>query len=77
MTPFLQAAEALLLCLRVELAERLRDEVLTRLLQRGNLGFDDLISRLSLALREERGGASLKSLVAERYALPGQLEAMG
>ncbi len=66
--PLLKAAEALLLCLRVELAERLRSEVLTRLLRRGNLGFDDLISRLSLALREEQG-ASLKSLVAARYAV--------
>ena len=67
-TALLAAAEALLLCLRVELAERLRSEVLTRLLQRGNLGFDDLISRLSLALREEQG-AALQSLVAARYAV--------
>ncbi len=63
---FSAAASDLLLTLRVELAEKLRAETMTRLERRGNIGFDDLITRLSEALRGDRGLA-LKSLVGGRF----------
>ncbi len=64
----LAAAGELLLTLRVELAEKLRAEVMNRLERRGNIGFDDLITRLSRALQGDRGMA-LKKLVGARYAV--------
>ena len=64
----LAAAGDLLLSLRVELAEKLRAEVMSRLERRGNIGFDDLIVRLSRALLGDRGLA-LKRLVGARYAV--------
>ncbi len=64
----LAAASDLLLSLRVELAEKLRAEVMSRLERRGNIGFDDLITRLSRALQGDRGLA-LKRLVGARYAV--------
>ncbi len=64
----LAAAAELLLTLRVELAEKLRAEVADRLERRGNIGFDDLISRLSQALRGERG-QTLRRLLGGRYAV--------
>ena len=62
------AADDLLLSLRVQLAEKLRAEVLRRLARRGNLGFDDLISQLSRALLDSRGPA-LQKLLGARYAV--------
>ncbi len=62
------AAHALILTLRVELAEKLRAEVMRRLERRGNIGFDDLITRLSRALQGERGSA-LRRLIGARYAV--------
>ncbi|MFH0784591.1 MAG: exodeoxyribonuclease V subunit beta [Pseudomonadota bacterium] len=64
----LAAADELILTLRVELAERLRAEVMRRLERHGNIGFDDLITRLSRALQGERGLA-LRRLVGARYAI--------
>lgn len=64
----LAAVSDLLLTLRVELAEKLRAEVMSRLERRGNIGFDDLITRLSRALLGDRGLA-LKRLVGARYAV--------
>ncbi len=64
----LAAAGDLLLSLRVELAEKLRAEVMSRLERRGNIGFDDLITRLSRALQGDRGLA-LRRLVGARYAV--------
>jgi len=64
----LAAATELLLTLRVELAEKLRAEVTRRLERHGNIGFDDLITRLSRALQGDRGLA-LKRLVGARYAV--------
>ncbi len=64
----LAAASELLLTLRVELAEKLRAEVMSRLERRGNIGFDDLIVRLSRALHGDRGMA-LQRLVGARYAV--------
>ncbi|MBU1567207.1 MAG: exodeoxyribonuclease V subunit beta [Proteobacteria bacterium] len=64
----LAAAGELLLSLRVELAEKLRAEVMSRLERHGNIGFDDLITRLSRALQGDRGVA-LRRLVGARYAV--------
>lgn len=64
----LAAAGELLLTLRVELAEKLRAEVMNRLERRGNIGFDDLITRLSRALQGDRGLA-LRRLIGGRYAV--------
>jgi exodeoxyribonuclease V beta subunit len=63
---FSAAASELLLTLRVELAEKLRAETKTRLERLGNIGFDDLISRLSEALQGDRGLA-LKNLIGGRF----------
>ncbi len=64
----LAAARDLLLSLRGELAGKLRTEVGNRLERHGNIGFDDLITRLSRALQGHRGQA-LKTLVGQRYAV--------
>jgi exodeoxyribonuclease V beta subunit len=62
----LAAAAELLLTLRVELAEKVRAEVADRLARRGNISFDDLISRLSQALRGNQG-QTLRRLLGARY----------
>ncbi len=62
----LAAAAELLLTLRVELAEKVRAEAADRLARRGNISFDDLITRLSQALQGERG-QTLRRLLGARY----------
>ena len=62
----LQAGDDLLLSFRVGLAAALRDEVGQRLLQLGTMSFNDLIFRLSAALKEERSG-DLRRILQERY----------
>ncbi|KJR99362.1 MAG: hypothetical protein VR65_16425 [Desulfobulbaceae bacterium BRH_c16a] len=64
----LAAADDLLLTLRVDLTEKLRGEVAHRLEVKGTMGFDDLIVRLSRALRGDRG-QDLKSVLGGRYAV--------
>ena len=64
----LAAAKEFLLTLRVQLAEKLRAEVAHRLEVQGAMGFDDLILRLSRALRGDRG-QDLKILLGARYAV--------
>ena len=64
----LTAIDKLLLTFRVKLAEELGTEVSRRLLQQGNMGFNDLIIRLSAALRDERGH-SLQQLLGDRFAV--------
>ncbi|MDR3628731.1 MAG: exodeoxyribonuclease V subunit beta [Desulfocapsaceae bacterium] len=59
-----QAETGLLLAFRVTLARTLAGEVQARLQQQGALSFNDLILRLSCALKE---GSPLKGLLAERY----------
>jgi exodeoxyribonuclease V beta subunit len=62
----LQAMEGLLLSFRVGLARALMEEVERRLTREGTMSFNDLILRLSRALREERSGA-LRRILHERY----------
>ena len=64
----LTAIDKLVLTFRVKLAEELRTEVSRRLLQQGNMGFNDLIISLSAALRGERGH-SLQQLLGDRFAV--------
>jgi exodeoxyribonuclease V beta subunit len=62
----IQAMEGLLLSFRVGLARALTEEVEQRLLGEGTMSFNDLILRLSRALKEERGG-ELRRILHERY----------
>ncbi len=64
---FMKAASNLILGFRVTLARFLRKEVLARLEKQGNMTFDDLIHRLSGALRE-KGGRTLKGILSSRYS---------
>ncbi len=65
-TDLLTAIDGLLLSFRVGLAQELKTEVERRLFQRGTMSFDDLILRLSRALKEERG-LELQRVLKERY----------
>jgi exodeoxyribonuclease V beta subunit len=62
----LQAMDGLLLSFRVGLAQALTGEVERRLLREGTMSFNDLILRLSRALKEDRGG-ELRRILHERY----------
>ncbi len=62
------AADSLLLTIRVSLARKLRKEVSLRLEQQGTMGFNDLIIRLSTALKGDRGHF-LKQILGERFAV--------
>jgi exodeoxyribonuclease V beta subunit len=64
----LAAVDNLTLTFRVKLAEKLRTEVSHRLEQQGTMGFNDLILRLSAALRGERGH-SLKKILGDRFSV--------
>ncbi len=66
--PLLTAIDKLLLTVRVKLAEELRSEVSRRLLQQGNMGFNDLIFRLAAALQADQGN-SLKKIIGERFTV--------
>jgi exodeoxyribonuclease V beta subunit len=61
-----EAARAMVLSLRVELAEKLRDEVSIRLAERSRMGFDELILRLANILAGS-GGAALRQVVGKRF----------
>lgn len=61
-----EAAHSLGLALRVELAEKLRDEVSTRLAERSRVGFDELILRLANILAGSEGDA-LRQVVGKRF----------
>ncbi len=63
---FLAAVDRLKLTFRVKLAEELRREVSNRLEKQGNMGFNDLILRLSKALKGEQGPA-LRQILSERF----------
>lgn len=63
---FSNGAENLVLTIRVKLARELCREVSKRLLQKGLMGFDDLIHNLSSALRGPRR-ASLQKTLSDRY----------
>ncbi|MGB3222114.1 MAG: UvrD-helicase domain-containing protein, partial [Desulforhopalus sp.] len=62
----LTAVNKLILSFRVKLAEELRSEVSHRLEQQGTMGFNDLIFRLSEALRGGRSD-SLKQILSDRF----------
>ncbi len=64
----LVAIEHLILTFRVKLAEELRSEVSHRLVQQGTMGFNDLIVRLSAALKGDKG-QSLKRILGERFSV--------
>ena len=64
----LAATESLLLTFRVSLAKELRTEVSRRLEQQGTMGFNDLIIRLSTALKGDRG-LFLKQILGERFSV--------
>jgi exodeoxyribonuclease V beta subunit len=62
----LTAVNKLILTFRVRLAEELRREVSHRLEQQGTMGFNDLILRLSQALKGGRSD-SLKQILGDRF----------
>jgi len=62
------AIDSLLLTIRVLLAQELRAEVSRRLEQQGTMGFNDLILRLSAALKGARG-SDLKRILNERFSV--------
>ncbi len=64
----LRAIECLLLTFRVNLAAQVRTELSRRLLQQGNMGFDDLIRNLSKGLRGERG-VQLTKVLSDRFSV--------
>jgi len=61
-----EAVRAMGLSLRVELAEKLREEVSTRLAERSRMGFDELILRLASVLADS-GGDALRQVVGKRF----------
>ena len=61
---FEQAKDGLHLAFRVALAVTMEQEVRLRLQQKGAMSFDDLVLRLSAALKEE---SPLKTILAQRY----------
>jgi exodeoxyribonuclease V beta subunit len=65
-TALLKTVNNLLLSFRVGLARTLTDEVEQRLLQHGTMSFNDLILRLSRALKVRDSG-ELRRILAERY----------
>jgi exodeoxyribonuclease V beta subunit len=65
---FLDAANKILITLRVQLAIQLQNEVTVRLNERGLMSFDDLITRLSKALQGERG-QDLQKIIRERFQI--------
>ncbi len=65
---FLNSVDALVVTFRVQLGELLRTEVNHRLEQQGSMGFDDLILRLSGALKGDRS-RYLKRVISERYTV--------
>ncbi|GAB6192699.1 exodeoxyribonuclease V subunit beta [Desulfocastanea catecholica] len=67
----LEAVASLTLAFRVKLAEELCSEVSRRLLKQGTMGFNDLILRLSAALKGEPGesGYRLRQILGERFSV--------
>lgn len=67
----LEVVATLTLTFRVKLAEELYSEVSRRLLEQGTMGFNDLIRRLSGALKEEPGqpGHGLQQILGERFSV--------
>jgi exodeoxyribonuclease V beta subunit len=66
--PLLAAINNLILTFRVKLAEEIRTEVSVRLEQQGTMGFNDLILRLSMALKGDRGNY-LKQILGDRFSV--------
>jgi exodeoxyribonuclease V beta subunit len=58
----------LLLSFRLSFASKLQDEVTSRLLRRGAMGFDNLIGNLKDALQGRRGKA-LSAIISKRYSV--------
>jgi exodeoxyribonuclease V beta subunit len=64
----IQAGQDLVLAIRVNLAVTLRDELPRRMYRQGMMSFDDLIHRLSGALRDGRG-TYLQAVLAARFQM--------
>ncbi len=67
----IEAVAHLILTFRVTLAEQLCSEVSRRLLEQGTMGFNDLILRLSAALKGDTGepGHGLRQILGERFSV--------